>query len=659
MDSIDILCLAPAHFGSPLREYYNQEISQIACWFKGVPRDSLESFLLLFPMSTGTKDIILAESSRFIGQIANNIVLHLQTRIREIEAIARSLARTVETLPQDPALLLKVLPPLLDFNGDGDIAGGGYWAEPGQFVVGQERCSFFWNRDVAGTLVFYDDYNQAPEGYHQEPWYVVGYHLQPGQCFWSASYIDPYSLQPMITCTTPTFAAGRLSGVVTIDLKLAGLHAEIEKWRSQTGGYIFIVDYLNKFVTFPEPERVLKVTQERGRVLKEFMLATEFVPQEPGFLPIASALAHWNQDFLQCQQQTAASTAIATQLQQQAGLSAAEAQLIGCILQDSRRSPIGPSFLQQEFEINDDFLTQEAATVSLFHVPRAYFKLVVVKPFSEAATTTYSLIQAEKMSSMGKFVAGMAHEINNPVNYVYGNIEYADLYFRDLLALVNRYQQELPHPSLALQQFLAAIDFEFLVEDLPKVMHSIKIGADRIRQLVASLRNFARIDEAGLKLVNLYEGIDNTLELLTSRLRSKPEQAGINIIKNYDDLPPIECHAGLINQVFMNLLINAIDALETVDHRNKIITITGKQINAEWIQLAIADNGPGIPAAIRQRLFDPFFTTKPIGKGTGLGLSVSYQIVTEKHGGKLTCHSILGQGSHFVMELPIHQPHLR
>jgi len=604
-------------------------------------------------MGTRTKDIILAESSRFIEQIANNVVLNLLARVREIEAIALSIARLVETLPKDATLLLKVLPSLIEFGGDAGIAGGGFWAEPGMFAVEKERCSFFWNRDSAGSLLFYDDYNQSEEGYHHEPWYIVGHHLQHGQCFWSASYMDPYSFQPIITCTTPTFDNGVMTGVVTIDLKLDGLQAEIEKWRAQTGGYLFIVDYQNKFVTFPKPEKVLKVNQERGRVLKEFMVAEEFAAAEPLFLPIATALAQWNQDFLQQKQQTESSTAIAAHLQSVVQMNQMEAEIISGIIQDSLKASHSANLCYQEFEIKNDFLTQEASTVFLFHLPRAYFKLIIVKPFSEAVTVTYSLIQKEKMSSLGKFVAGMAHEINNPVNFIYGNIAYADTYIQDLLELVKRYQQELSSPSRALQNYLTAIEFDFLVEDLPKILTSIKIGADRIRQLVASLKNFARTDEAGLKFVNLYEGIDNTLALLDSRLRTTSTQQGITVIKRYEELPLVECHAGLINQVFMNLLINAIDALETIENRERTITVYGKQIDSKWVRIAVADNGPGISYEVRQRLFDPFFTTKPIGKGTGLGLSVCYQIVTEKHGGKLTCHSIPGHGSHFVVELPV------
>jgi len=605
-------------------------------------------------MSSSTTDIILAESSRFIGQLSNNIVLSLHSRLREIEALACSLASLVENLPQDAALLRRVLPPVIDFRGDLGIAGGGFWAEPGRFVPDKERCSFFWNRDRDGRLTFFDDYDQSQEGYHHEPWYVVAHHLQRGQCFWSESYIDPYSLQPMITCTTPTFMGDGMSGVVTIDLKLDGLHSEIEKWRSKTGGYIFIVDYQNKFVTFPQPEQVLRSNTERGIQLKEFMTAQEFALQETLFSPIAELLEQSNQAFLKSESNLTIK-AIATHLQTSPKVSEYEAQLMACIIVDSSNSDDLTSFLQKEIRIENDFLTQDASTVFLFHVPRTYFKLVVVKPFTEAAMMTYSLIQAEKMSSMGQFVAGMAHEINNPVNFIYGNISHADTYVHDLFQLVKRYQQELPSPSPILRSYLTAIDFDFLMEDLPKILNSIKIGADRIRQLVVSLKNFARTDEAGLKPVNLYEGIDNTLVLLNSRLRDSTSQKGIRIIKDYKKLPPVECHAGLINQVFMNLLINAIDALDEVKYTDKLITISGQQLNPEWVQITIADNGPGIPHHVRQRLFDPFFTTKSIGKGTGLGLSVCYQIITEKHNGRLSCNSTPGKGAEFVIDLPIQQ----
>ncbi|GAB4379115.1 MAG: hypothetical protein Kow00121_32530 [Elainellaceae cyanobacterium] len=274
------------------------------------------------------------------------------------------------------------------------------------------------------------------------------------------------------------------------------------------------------------------------------------------------------------------------------------------------------------------------------------------------------LIQTEKMSSLGQLVAGIAHEINNPVNFIYGNLSHVTDYTEDLLNLIQLYQRHVPYPAAEITAQEAEIDLDFLTQDLPKTLASMKMGADRIRQIVLSLRNFSRLDQAEMKAVNIHEGIDSTLLILQHRLKDKPESRGIQLIKEYGSLPLVECYAGQLNQVFMNLLGNAIDALEEWNKERTIqdihanpatIHIQTSVFDNERVTIRIADNGIGIPEQVRQHLFDPFFTTKPVGKGTGLGLSISYQIVTEKHGGTLTCISAPGQGATFVIEIPIRQ----
>ncbi|MGI0485721.1 ATP-binding protein [Pantanalinema rosaneae CENA516] len=281
------------------------------------------------------------------------------------------------------------------------------------------------------------------------------------------------------------------------------------------------------------------------------------------------------------------------------------------------------------------------------------------------------LVQSEKMSSLGQMIAGIAHEINNPVNFIHGNLSHADTYIQDLLGLLNLYQQTFPNPGEVIQDEIDAIDLEFLQADLPKLLTSMEVGAERISTLVASLRNFSRLDEAEMKPVNIHEGIDSTLLILGNRLKVRPEQPPIQIIKEYGNLPQVECYASQLNQVFMNILANAIDALEegdrqrateaTSNHINTITIRTSKfqltnQPLNDWVRIQIIDNGPGVPPEIRDRLFDPFFTTKPIGKGTGIGLAISYQIIVEKHQGQLTCHSEPGQGTEFNIEIPLRQP---
>jgi signal transduction histidine kinase len=300
------------------------------------------------------------------------------------------------------------------------------------------------------------------------------------------------------------------------------------------------------------------------------------------------------------------------------------------------------------------------------------------------------LIQTEKMSALGLLVAGVAHEINNPINFIYGNIAYASQYIHDIMNLLQLYEQHYSQPGLEIQEQAEKIDLDFVRADLPKLLNSMKLGADRIRDLVLSLRNFSRLDEAEMKFVNLHEGLDSTLLILQNQLKATPGRSEIKVIKEYGDLPGVECYPGQLNQVFMNLLSNAIDALEelrtlnaqlvtcnsqlpvlspTITIRTRLKEVRGREyipqssphltetppVSTLHAVIQIADNGSGMTDSVRQRLFDPFFTTKAVGKGTGLGLSISYQIVVKKHGGHIQCISAPGQGTEFVIEIPILQ----
>lgn len=289
--------------------------------------------------------------------------------------------------------------------------------------------------------------------------------------------------------------------------------------------------------------------------------------------------------------------------------------------------------------------------------------ILLEQTLAELKSIQVQLIQKEKMFALGQMVAGIAHEINNPISFIYGNLKYASEYVQELVNIIQIYQQEYPQPSRYIQQKVTDIDLDFVVNDVQNLLGAMYRGTERIQQIVYALQNFSRLEESLIKEVNIHTGIESNLLMLEHRLRSTITRPAINVVKNFGDLPLIMCYASELNQVFMHILNNAIDALDSPEANsetihNPQIHICTEEIAPNRVKVSIIDNGPGIPESVKERVFDPFFTTKPIGKGTGLGLAISYQIIVQKHQGKLSFNSALGQGTEVDIEIPIHQPNL-
>ena len=285
----------------------------------------------------------------------------------------------------------------------------------------------------------------------------------------------------------------------------------------------------------------------------------------------------------------------------------------------------------------------------------------LTQAMQELQQSQLQLVQSEKMSSLGQLVAGVAHEINNPVGFIDGNLSYVEEYIEELIKHLELYQKKFPTPGEEIEKHASQIDLEYLIEDLPKTIGSMKVGTERIRNISATLRTFSRIDAPEKVYYNLHEGLETTLMILKHRLKATSDRGEIKVIKNYGNLPEVKCYPSQINQVFMNLIANAIDALELnaiapepppknyPDMTIKIITKTSDNFAIVRIQ----DNGAGIPEEVRQRVFEYLFTTKPAGKGTGLGLSISHHIVVDNHQGRIECLSAPGAGAEFIVEIPI------
>jgi len=280
---------------------------------------------------------------------------------------------------------------------------------------------------------------------------------------------------------------------------------------------------------------------------------------------------------------------------------------------------------------------------------------------NELKQSQLQMVQREKLSTLGQLFASVAHELNNPLSFLTGNVDFLTSYLYDLINHVQLYRQHYPNPVVDIVTDAKIIDLEHLLQDLPKVISSMNVGIERISDISASLRTFSRTDISHKISVDIHEGINSTLVILQHRLEANNKRPAIEVIKKYSDLPLIECYSGLMNQVFMNVIANSIDAFdesikESFDARdniNQIIIKTAFDQDNKWVVISFKDNGVGIDNEAQKHIFEQFFSTKTIGKGTGMGLSISKQIVEVKHHGKLKCFSVLGEGTEFVIEIPV------
>lgn len=326
-----------------------------------------------------------------------------------------------------------------------------------------------------------------------------------------------------------------------------------------------------------------------------------------------------------------------------------------------KRSEANRTELENSYEIQNKLVNQTIQGLEKSRSEAEKRGQELQDAFNNLQIMQTKLVEAEKMSALGVLVAGIAHEINNPITFISANVDYARTYIQDVLALVDLYQDIYPDPDPRITALMTEKDLEFVAQDILRVVKSMRVGSDRICDIVTGLRTFSRLDEADCKDADLHDGLESSLMILQHRLKANEHRSKIDIIRDYGALPLISCFAGQLNQVFLNILTNAIDAIEAQSSRCQAeqkeyagcITINTSLVESQWVKIVISDNGEGMQRDIQAKIFDPFFTTKPVGRGTGLGMSVSYKIVVENHGGRLTCSSLPGIGSTFVMLIPL------
>jgi signal transduction histidine kinase len=718
-------------------------------------------FGIIFIMSTTGKKLVSVESSKIIEQIGNNAVGRLTTRSTEIAALTKSLANLVKHLPKSVTSFKQTLPDIINFNGDLDVAGGGFWPEPHLFQPDKERRSFFWGRESDGRLKYYDDYNQPGPGYHHEEWYVAVRHTKPGTCSWSESYMDPYSYQPMVTCTVGVFnndSKTSFSGTTTIDLKLEGLHALAESLSEKTGGYVFILDRNNKFITFPNPALVKRIDKDKqGNTTQEFILASEFAKQSPLFVPLSKAFQAMNSEILkQARQMQNYDPNIALAIDRDSyQIDQPKAELLAAVLVDPLKSMEKQTYLYNTVALENDFFLKTPSTAFIFHVPYSYWKLVIVKPNSEInavasniiellsiyvlatmliiMTLAYlsfnrflikplskttdairqmgtfvgekqfdqlshlkikhnrndeigllikvfdslidhvieehnrleeankvldakvierttelkakieeltrahnELVQSEKMASLGRLVAGFAHELNTPIGVAVGS--------------ASTLQNKAKFINELLEQ--DEVDEDDLVSALETIDQAATLTLSNLRRAARLVSSFKRtaVDQTSEKVRQF--DVKITIEDVIHTLHNQFKRTAIEIQVDCPSNLLIYSIPGSLEQIITNLMMNSLIHGFNQGKEAGQIQISVRLEEAR-LHIDYADTGKGIAPDALEKIFEPFFTTHRAHGGSGLGMYISYNIVTSQLNGTMTCESTFGEGVQFKIEFPV------
>lgn len=743
--------------------------------------------LVNWVIETQGKPRILAMTSEAVEETGNDAINSIMANINHVDGMAKATSAISGGLPKNNKIYRETIGNLMN-QADPKIVGGGVWFDPNMYQEGRERQSFVWTRDESGVMQPTNNYNSkatTPNPYYRDWWYIPAMYARHDHCVWSRAYVDPISNYPMMTCARALYNSRNqaFDGVVSFNLLLDNLDEAMNKWQEKIGGYIFLMDLDNRFLTFPDKSLVTHATADNPQ--GEMMTAAQFAEANPSFAPIANSLDAINANLLdeaitknEGQYNLAAGSILSTTNMNK--ISQQESKLLSALLLLNADQSINlvESHLVGTVAVPNDSILKEPATAFVFRMPFTFWKMVIVKPDSdmmgvanalsnqlvrtmlfgfipillltawafrhyftrplrgmadavadmgtliekkqyqqlgghklpqssvseinvisdktnqlidrivenegalaeinvhlekkvvertrelqktmdELKASQVQLVRSEKMATLGQMVAGVAHEVNTPLGYVRSNIELVGdnlTRFEELVAHTERLLTAIKDPNTSKEQLNTVIDDTLaccqeikedeVSEDLNDLVKDGLFGVDQISELVLSLRDFSRIDESKIKDVDINDCINSSLVMARNNLKT------LNVVKELADLPPVKCNPSQINQVLLNLFNNAAQAIP--DGKKGELKIITNQERDNEISISVIDNGSGISQDVLEKMFEPFFTTKKAGEGTGLGLAIASQII-EQHGGKLQAQSTVGQGTRFVLTLPIQQ----